>query len=438
MKDLAPASAVPLAYYTFAHAGLAAAFLLLLLDPALPGASFYQPRMVALVHLLTIPWLSGSILGSFYIVGPLALRVPMPAGTTDWIAFGSFVFGATGMVVHFWINTYDGMAWSAAFVAAAIAWVGIRTWRGLPRSPAPWPVSLHVALAFFNLLAAALLGILIGFDRSRGFLGLSPLNAMFAHAHLAALGWATMMVVGLSYRLIPMILPAAMPTGWTLALSAVGLESGLAVLVVTLLAGSSLVWLGALLVLAGFGCFVAQIRQIVARRLPRPPALPARDWATWQTHASFVWLLVAAAAGTALSIGVSDRYRLTLMWIYGIAGLVGFLAQIVTGMQGRVVPFYAWYRAFVARGTPPHVAANALPSARFARPIFLLWMSGVPALAWGIPTQNLVVIRIGAASLLAGVSIGAAYIAYMLRQARACPGAASLTPRPLPRACGDR
>ncbi len=126
---------------------------------------------------------------------------------------------------------------------------------------------------------------------------------MFAHAHIAAIGWAVMMVVGLSYRLIPMMLPAAMPTGWTLALSAIAIESGLAVLVVTLLLGSDVVWMGAVLILAGFGCFVAQIRRTVARRLPRPPALPARDWSIWQTHAAFVWLLVAAVLGMALAIG---------------------------------------------------------------------------------------------------------------------------------------
>ena len=77
-----PSSAIPLAYYALAHAGLALALLVLIADPGLPGGSFYHPRMVALVHLLTIPWLTGSILGSFYLVGPLALRIPMPAGKT--------------------------------------------------------------------------------------------------------------------------------------------------------------------------------------------------------------------------------------------------------------------------------------------------------------------------------------------------------------------
>jgi hypothetical protein len=33
------------------------------MGPGVPGRFFYHPRMVALVHLVTIAWLSGSILG---------------------------------------------------------------------------------------------------------------------------------------------------------------------------------------------------------------------------------------------------------------------------------------------------------------------------------------------------------------------------------------
>jgi hypothetical protein len=388
MNKLVPSSAIPLAYYTFAHAAFAAALLALALDPALPGASFYHPRMIALVHLLTLGWLSGSILGSFYIVAPLALRLPMPAGWRDWIAFGSFVLGTIGMVSHFWINTYDGMAWSAGLVTSTFSWVAWRAWRGLPASGAPWPVALHVALAFFNILAAAVLGILIGLNRTRGFLGVSPLATMFAHVHLAAVGWAVMMVVGLSYRLIPMILPAAMPTGAALAISAVLLEGGLAVLVAALILGPSWVLPGAGLIVAGLASFVVLIRRTLQHRMPRPPALPRRDWSTWQTHAAFAWLLVAAALGIALANGVPAGRRLTVMWVYGVAGLVGFLAQIVAGMQGRLVPLYAWYRAFAAKGSPPDRAANALPSAAFAFPLFFTWSLGSPLLAWGLATET--------------------------------------------------
>jgi hypothetical protein len=418
MKNLAPSSAIPLAYYAFAHAGMGAALLTIIVDPGLPGASFFHPRMVALVHLITLAWLSGSILGSFYIVAPLALRLPMPAGRADWAAWGSFVIGTLGMVSHFWIGTYDGMAWSAGLVTATVAWVAWRCWRGLPGSAAPWPVGLHVSLAFVNMLAAAGLGIVIGLNRTRGFLEISPLATMFAHLHLAAVGWATMMVVGLSYRLIPMMLPAAMPTGWTLALSAVFLESGLVVLTLALPGAPAWAPLGAGLMLAGLASFVVQIRRTLKRRVPKPPALPRRDWSTWQTHAALLWLVVTAGLGLALSVGVRRDWTLTLMWIYGVAGLVGFLSQIVTGMQGRLVPLYAWYRAFAAEGSPPGRAANALPSASFARAIFACWSAGVPLLAVGLASGSRPAIRAAALLLLAGVSIGAAYQIHMLRSAR--------------------
>jgi hypothetical protein len=215
-----------------------------------------------------------------------------------------------------------------------------------------------------------------------------------------------------------MILPAAMPVGRSLYTSALAVEAGLAVLIVELLRDSRFVWIGALLILGGIASFVMHIRQTVSRRMPRPPALPRRDWSTWQTHAAFFWLIAAAVIGLALSVGVSNERRLAVMWLYGAAGLVGFLAQIVAGMQGRLVPMYAWYRAFGANGQPPARGANALPSSTFARPIFLLWTAGVPLLALGLPTGNTLMIRLASACLFAAICLGAAYVAHMMRAAR--------------------
>ena len=416
-KELSPSSALPLAYYLVAHAGFGALWLVLAIDPSLPGASFYHPRLVALVHLLTLAWLTGSILGSLYIVCPLALGVAMPARQADWIGFASFVFGMSGMVAHFWINTYDGMAWSALLVIGAIAQVGIRVLRGLRGSRVPWGVRLHVALAFFNIVAAAAFGIVIGFDRARGFLSVSPLATMFAHAHIAAVGWVTMLVIGLSYRLVPMMLPAEMPSGRSLALSAILLESGLVVLTWCLLANSELAWIGAVTIVGGVASFVAHLRGMLRHRVPRPPALPSRDWSTWQTHAAFTWLLVAVAIGLVLSFTAAGASHLSLMWSYGVAGLVGFLAQMVAGMQGRLVPLYAWYRAYAAIGAPPARAANALHSAAFARSIFLCWAAAVPLLAWGLPQADRLAIRGGAVMLLAGAALGGTGVLFTVNRA---------------------
>ena len=61
-------------------------------------------------------------------------------------------------------------------------------------------------------------------------------------------------------------------------------------------------------------------------------------------------------------------------------------------------------------------AANALPSATFARPIFLCWAIAVPLLAWGLPQADHDAIRTGALFLLAGVGLGGSYMLYMVRR----------------------
>jgi hypothetical protein len=237
-----------------------------------------------------------------------------------------------------------------------------------------------------------------------------------------------MMVVGLAYRLIPMMLPAQMPSGWRLGRSAVLIEAGLIVLVVALIRPSAAVPVGAGLIVAGLASFVVEMRGVLRHRMPRPVALPLRDWSTWQAHAALVWMVAAAVLGVALSIGVRSEWTVPLMWTYGVAGLIGFLAQIVTGIQGRLVPLYAWYRAFtLGGGAPPARGANELPSARFAAIIFGGWTMGVPFLAWGLAGQHRIAIAGASWVLAASVVVGGVYIAWMVRQAVGAAQASSST-----------
>ncbi len=373
--------------------------------------------MIALVHLLTLGWISGSIIGSFYVVAPLALVVPMPVSGRDWALWASFSAGTCGMVAHFWLGTYDGMAWSAALVLAAVMGVGWRAWRGLSAAPVPSAVRGHVRLAFANMLAAGLFGILIGLDRSRGFLAVSPIDVTYAHAHVAALGWAVMMIMGLGYRLLPMLLPSAMPSGRVLWLSATFVEAGLVLLVVTALTRRPLMPVGSLLILAGLLSFAVQIARSARRRLPRPPSLPRRDWSLIQVRISFAWLLVAGALG--LWLGMADTGSAPrLAWLYGTAGLLGFIGQMIAGMLGRLVPYYAWYRATVLRrGARPALSVHALTSAPFALSVCAAWSAGVPCLAAGLALGDLLLIRVGALVLLVGVLTGAVQIASIVRRA---------------------
>ena len=69
-----PARWVPLLYFGFAHLCLAAALLALAVTPRSLLGFYYHPRMLAVVHLLTLGWITSHILGALYLIAPMALR----------------------------------------------------------------------------------------------------------------------------------------------------------------------------------------------------------------------------------------------------------------------------------------------------------------------------------------------------------------------------
>jgi hypothetical protein len=300
-------------------------------------------------------------------------------------------------------------------VLAAIFVIACRSLAGLRSARVPFGVSLHVALAFLNMLGAGGIGVALAAAKLWGLAGWSPLAAAAAHAHVAVLGWGVMMIIGISYRLVPMFLPAAMPSRASIAWSAILLEIGTLGLAWALASGSNAIpW--ALVIVAAFGTFFGHVRAILAQRRPRPAEMQGRDWSTWQSHAALLYLAVATAVGLALGGGVVAA---SWVWAYGVAGILGFVAQMVVGIQGRLLPLHAWYRAMTQlEGEPPARSVHCLANGRATSSIFALWLVAVPMLIAGLMTEQQGFIATAAALLCGSTMLQAAHMVHMVRRAR--------------------
>jgi hypothetical protein len=409
-----PSATVPLVYFAGAHACLAAALAVLVVNPGLPGAFVYHPRALALVHLVTLGWISGSILGALYIVAPLAFGVPMRAGRLDAWACGSFWGGTLAMASAFWVGRYGVIGGASLFVLAAIVVVGARVSLGLRQSRVPAGITLHILLAFANITAAGIVGLLLAINRLTGVLPWSPVSLASAHAHLALLGWAMMMIFGVAYRLIPMFVPAAMPAGPRLAVSAVLLEIGTLGVAGSLAVGSSPApWL--VFVVGAMAAFFGVVRTIVRDKRPRPADLPPRDWSTWHTHLALVYLFVATLLGIGVAVFSPSP---ALLWSYGATGLLGFVVQMVVGIEGRLLPMYAWYRALErGDGVLPDRSAHRLIVPQLSLAVLVSWLVGLPGFAVGLTTGRLTLIASGAAAMLVGTALNGVHLVTLTRRA---------------------
>jgi hypothetical protein len=400
---------LPWLYFACAWTSLALAFLAVAWDPRGTAGFFYHARLTGIVHLVTLGWITMSILGAVYVVGPVALGMPMPARKADAFAFASVAIGVIGMVAHFWIEEFSGMAWSGLMVGGGILHVGGRVIRGLWRAPIHGAVKLHVVLAFANIAVAAGMGVLLGFDKVHQFLPGYVLANVIAHAHLAAIGWASMIIVGIAYRMIPMLLPSALPQGKTMYASAILLETGAVGLFVTLMRQSSWTALFALIVVAGFMAFAAHVAVMCATR--RPPSIDLRspDYSAHHALLALGSLGIAAVLGLVLALTEMSETTLRVALAYGVFGLVGFLALAIASAQLRLLPLVARLStAHEAAGLRPLESPHTATSARLASVSWVLWLWGVPALAVGFYFTAIPLLTAGALVLEAAVLIGAA------------------------------
>lgn len=108
------------------------------------------------------------------------------------------------------------------------------------------------------------------------------------------------------------------------------------------------------------------------------------DYSVLHATAAGIWLIAAIVMGLVLLIVPTSERSLRLAMAYGVAGLVGFLSQLILGMEIRLLPMYAWYWRFADTGFKgPVPAPQTMGSQAIRRAVFWAWTAGVPLLAAG-------------------------------------------------------
>lgn len=411
------------AYFAFAHLCLLAVCTALVIAPRTIAGFYYHPKMVAVVHLVTLGWISASVLGSLYMISPMTLGARLPRRKLDTWAFWFYAIGALGMTTHFWIDEPRGMIWSAAMVILGFAWVLARVGTGLSTSTLPSEIKVYFYLAFANLALAAGLGLLVGLDKYLPVLGGRSLSNVLAHAHLAALGWVLMLVMGAGYRLLPMFLPAAPPRGRSLWLGAGVLQVGVLGLAWCLMVDSRFVMLFGGMVLTAIGIFLSRLVWMLRHRRPAARHQRVPDYGMRQALAAFGALLATAVLGGLLLFAPPGEWKLRVAMAYGVLGLLGFFGQLIAGVSARLVPIQAYLDAPLtdgcSRSSPPPAA---LPSMALERLVFWLWTPSVPLLAFALAFDWIPGLRIAALGLGIGVLSSLASQRLTQWRARVLPG----------------
>jgi hypothetical protein len=308
---------------------------MLALDPAGLAGFFYHPRLLAVVHLITLGWLTSSLLGLFHLAAPRLLGRPFRASRSDVLVFVLFFLGSTGIIGHFWIGEMSGVGWSGVLVALVVFRIGVRflvesgSVSGVSVfspglfSPGRKHFTRTCLLALLNMVGAAILGISISLDRYVDVLPGFVLHHVFAHAHLAVLGWTTLLMLGFVRALLTDSAPSES------AAEVVAFEVAVLALVLALLANHGHGPAALAMVVAVFLLVQGMGKTKVPWWIPGGPARSTEKCQTnVELQQAFFYLGVTCVLGVGLAFLPGGALKLKIIVVYGTTGLLGFLGAL--------------------------------------------------------------------------------------------------------------
>jgi len=374
--------------------------------PELAIGAYPSPRVASITHLFTLGWLTTMIFGALHQLLPVGLGAPMRSVRVGHLSFWCFAPGvglfAAGVATHDTMLHHGG-----------IGLVGTGILLGAGNIAATLPRARHrhvdwaaIAIALCFLVSTLGVGIVLLHNLHTGFLAEARVRVLSAHLHVAIVGWALMMIVGVSHRLLPMfLLSHGANMRWTKRVL-VSLTTGVIVLAWGLVANvTPLEWTGTALLDAGVACYLWQVASLFRARIR-----PKLDVGMKYVAVALSFLGIAAVLGPVLlAAGPSHRQLATA---YVLVGLIGGIVLLVIGFFYKIAPMLAWTVRYGDRPSGsewPSVAQTF--SARVAFVQLVVMTLGVTLLAAGIAAGSVHVTRCGAVLFTLGIALFLSQIA---------------------------
>jgi len=334
---------VPLSYWVVAQASFLAVLFWAPFGADRLAGSFYQGQALALTHLLALGWITLTTMGASFQLVPVALETTLYSERMARWQFWLMLLGTATMVVHFWGFQFRAVAAGAGLVLVAVLLYVFNLGRTLFQLDRWDIVARHVVAALLYLLATTLLGSLMALNKLFPVLGADALRLIFAHAHLAGIGWVGMMILGVAYKLIPMFSLGELGDDRTPRWQFRLINLGLIGLVASLLVGSRLALPFALAVAAAIGLFLWKMAAVL--HASRRPKL---DWGLWHAVSAFIYLGVASLIGLWLASGwgAGGPWAMHVAFGYAVLALLGWMSLMIIGMTYKILPFLVWHHRY--------------------------------------------------------------------------------------------
>ncbi len=342
----APPFKVIVKYFIAAAASFVILNFLLVINYTAVNGFHFQPKILALTHIATLGWITMVIFGAMFQLVPVVLEVKLYSEKLAEIQFWIFLIGIIGLVTGFWnFDTGIHLTASAIILNIAIlifAFNIIVTMTKVKK----WNITgYYLAAAIFYLITTGIAGLLLSINLGFPFIKISHLQYLNLHAHIAFIGWVSLVIMGVSFKLIPMFTLAhdySIKSGtiafWLLNIGLLGISTVMHYQNLTIY-----FYISAGLIAAGIFFFLIQMYIILKKRLRKKADVSIK-------FSKFAYMLLGITTLFGLFItftNISNEMNVTL--IYGYLIIFGYISMLIVGQMYKVMPFLVWYNKYSSK-----------------------------------------------------------------------------------------
>lgn len=378
---------------------LAAAGLISLFPEAFIG-HYFNPKLLAIAHLLALGWITMVIFGALYQLIPVVMEVKLYSERLAAAAFVLLGLAAVLLAVMFWRFQLDALMHVSALLAiTAVLLFSINVMATARRSTKKTVEQDFILTAVLWLVFTVAAGATLAFNLRHAFLSTPHLELLKLHAHAGIVGWFIQLIMGVGSRLLPMFMVSHGLDSRKLHLAYYAVNGGLLAGILAL----GLQWRPGVLagiagVVAGLLLFLSFLWEAYRKRVKKQ-----LDIGMKQSALAFVLLLFPLVLVVVLSLPAGFLKNITVPAViaYGAALLLGFITALIMGQTYKTLPFIVWlkvYRSLVGKGKTP--LPRDLYSERAANIQLWAFAAGFSVLLAGILLQRPGLISAGGLLLL--------------------------------------
>jgi hypothetical protein len=336
---------IVLPFYLYAALSFLVACIMLLLFSDSLQFHHFNPRTLAITHIMALGWGTMIILGASYQLVPVLIEGKL---YNNFMAYLSFVFAGLGIpLLVYGFYSFDmglPMQVGGILINLAIFLYLANLAKSLYDSKTKNVHATIVFTAIAWLFATTLLGLLLVYNFNIKILDQDSVRYLSIHAHIGIAGWFLQLVIGVGSRLIPMFLISKYTNRNLLWQIYVLVNFGLILFISFDLFGvhpmAHFITIG--LILLGIGGFIFYCKKAYDQRI--------RKKVDEAMRLSLLSVIMLALPIIALLIFILVMNLISsngsLANLYGFLVFFGWLTAIIIGMTFKTLPFIVWNKVY--------------------------------------------------------------------------------------------